>query len=121
MRRPITAAVASLGLILALASCGQHVTRSSAPQPPAYPDRVVGTLVEKQTDAMLVDGPMVLVVRTDRGSTMQLVLPGPMQPDPKVRALYDIAGTMNPGDRIEGQGTRSTDASLDVRTLTKLN
>lgn len=120
MLRFLRAALLLLVVSTTLTSCGRQSDGPTAPSAAAATDRVTGTIVEIQTEQMQVDGPMVIIVEQGSGPIVKFFLPGPMQPDVNVQALYEFAGTLRVGERIAGSGKRQSETEYLVTFLERL-
>ncbi len=105
-------------LAWATISCSRSTTTTAPSAGPSL-ERVAGTLVERNTQQMAVDGPLVLVIARRPGQLVNAVIPGTMRGDvtPAERAVADKAFQLPIGSYVVALGTRGANGDLIVREL----
>lgn len=113
---PILAVVLSACVIM---SCSRS-TRTTAPGANLALDRISGTLVERNTDQMASDGPLVLLIAPRRGVIEHAIIPGSTRGDvsPADRAVFETALALRIGSYVVARGQRDANGDLQVRELT---
>jgi hypothetical protein len=118
MKRFVIRIAALSMLALAAVSCSRS-TSSTAPSPDPSLERIAGTLVERDTEQMALDGPLVLVIAIRLGRLEHGVIPGTMRGDasPKERAVAEKAFQLPIGSYVVALGSRAPDGTFIVKDL----
>lgn len=118
MKRVFIRIITLAMIALAVSSCSSS-THATSPDPGISFERVAGTLVERNTEQMALDGPLVLVIAPRPGQLENAVIPGTMRGDvtPAERAVAEKAFQLPIGGYVVALGKRSANGDLVVTEL----
>lgn len=118
MKRVFARIITLAMIALAVTSCSRS-TNATSPDPGIALERVAGTLVERNTEQMALDGPLVLVIAERPGQLENAVIPGTMRGDvtPAERAVAEKAFQLPIGSYVVALGKRGANGDLVVSEL----